>query len=159
MMVRAAPSVSAHSLISPVASDLLRKIIVFDLAIASAAARGLPQQIMTLVGISLASVVLLANLGARAWHFLRWKPQRYDGFGAALLAYIMAVVTGLVLPYLGHRNVEVGGKAAMEYVIRTAFVVALGFAISDLDEVQKFLVIGSEVRPGTLLTLTVLRGN
>lgn len=130
---------------SPVAPDLLRKTVVFILAIAGAAT-GYIQQIMTLVGIGLACLILLANLGARAWHFMRWKPQRYDGAGAALLAYLGAVCTGIVLPYMGHRNIEVGGKAAMEYVIRTSFLVAVAFVVSDIDAVQQFIVIGSEVR-------------
>lgn len=144
MMIRAAPSVSAHSLMSPMASDLLRKLVVFILAIA-AIGQGLAQQVLTVIGISLACIVLLANLGARGWHFMRWRPQRYDGPLASVLAYITAVLTGAVLPYMGHRNIEVGGKAGMEYVIRTAFFVAVAFIISDIDAVQNFLVLGSEV--------------
>jgi hypothetical protein len=146
MMVRASPSVSAHTLISPIASDLLRKAVVFVLALASVA-RGNAQQVLTLVGIALAVMVLLANLGARAWLFMRWRPQRYDGCGASVVAYIGAIVTGVIFPFMGHRNIEVGGKAAMEYVIRTAFIVAVIFVVSDIDEVQRFLVVGSEVRP------------
>jgi len=144
MMVRAAPSVSAHTLISPVASDLLRKAVIFVLALAGATS-GTTQQYMTLIGIGGAIVVMLANLGARAWHFLRWRPQRYDGVGGSLMAYVSAVLMGIVFPYMGHRNIEVGGKAALEYVIRTAFFVAAAFVISDLDAVQAFLVVGSEV--------------
>lgn len=144
MMVRAAPSVSAHTLISPIASDLLRKTVVFTLALAGVA-RDTAQQMLTLIGISLAVMVLLANLGSRAWYFLRWRPQRYDGCGASLVAFISAILTGLIFPFMGHRSIEVGGKAAMEYVIRTSFFAAAAFVISDLDEIQKFIVIGSEV--------------
>jgi hypothetical protein len=145
MMVRAAPSVGAHTLISPNASDLLRKAVVMLLALAGIA-RDLTQQVLTLTGITLSIVVLCANLGSRAWYFMRWRPQRYDGCGASLLAYIGAVVTGLIFPYMGHRNIEVGGKAAMEYVIRTALFVAIVFVASDVNAVQRFLVVGSEVR-------------
>jgi hypothetical protein len=145
MMVRAAPSVGAHTLISPIASDLLRKAVVLILALAGVA-RDLPQQILTMVGVALSMIVLCANLGSRAWLFMRWQPQRYDGCGASLVAYIGAVVTGLVFPFMGHRSIEVGGKAAVEYVIRTAVIVAIVFVASDIDQVQKFLVIGSEVR-------------
>jgi hypothetical protein len=34
----------------------------------------------------------------------------------------------------------------MEYVIKTALTVAVIFVISDFDEVQKFIIVGSEVR-------------
>jgi hypothetical protein len=91
-------------------------------------------------------MVLLANLGSRAWHFLGWYPQRYNGMSASIVAYMAAVATGIFIPYMGHRDIEVGGKAAMEYVIKTALLVAVVFVISDLDEVQKFIIVGSEVR-------------
>lgn len=34
----------------------------------------------------------------------------------------------------------------MEYVLKTAMLVAVFFVISDYDDLQKFLVVGSEVR-------------
>ncbi|GKY90464.1 hypothetical protein MPSEU_000020200 [Mayamaea pseudoterrestris] len=143
MLVRASPSVAAHTLTCPVAPDLMRKLVIFVLALASVAS-GNAQLILTLMGIGGACLVLLANMGSRAWHFLRWKPQRYSWFGAGFLAYGKAVVFGMVFPYLGHRDIMVGGKAAIEYVIRTSFLAALAFVLSDVDEVQRFLVIGSD---------------
>jgi hypothetical protein len=145
MLVRATPSVSAHSLVSSVGSDQIRKVLLLCLALAGAA-EGTMQWVLTLVGIGLACIVLLANLGSRAWHFLGWHPQRYNGMSASIVAYIAAVVTGIFVPYMGHRDIEVGGKAAMEYVIKTALLVAVVFVISDFDEVQKFIIVGSEVR-------------
>jgi hypothetical protein len=146
MMVRAFPSVSAHTLVSNyVGSDYLRKGIIFSLALA-ASATGKVRMALSVGGICTACIVLLANLGSRSWHFLRWKPLRYQGCGATLLAYICAVCTGIILPYMGHRSVVVGGKGAMEYVIQTSIIVALAFVVSDYDGIQKFLVAGSEVR-------------
>jgi hypothetical protein len=145
MLVRATPSVSAHSLVSPVGSDQIRKVLLLCLTLAGAA-EGTMQRVLTLAGISLACMVLLANLGSRAWHFLGWQAQRYNGMSASLVAYMAAVATGMLLPYMGHRDIEVGGKAAMEYVIKTALLVAAVFVISDFDEVQKFIIVGSEVR-------------
>ena len=49
------------------------------------------------------------------------------------------------MPYLGHRAIQADGKAAMESVLRAAFAVAVVFIISDHDDIQKFLVVGSEV--------------
>ena len=63
-----------------------------------------------------------------------------------MLVYLFAILTGFVLPYMGHRSISTGGKGAMEYVISTAFIVAVVFVLSDIDDIQSFLVVGSEVR-------------
>jgi hypothetical protein len=144
MMVRATPSVSAHTLTSIPGSDSLRKIILFTLAMAGTAS-GRIQKALTLFGIAAACVVFLSNLGSRAWHFMRWKPLRYQGWGADFVAWVLSIATGMCIPYMGHRAIAIGGKAALEHVIESAFVVAITFVISDLDEIQKFLVLGSEV--------------
>lgn len=157
MMVRATPSVSAFSLTSPIGPDLWRKSLVFVLAIAGAASNARVQKVLTLLGIGGAYIVLLANLGARSWYFLKWRPQRYDGPFANFFAYLAAMLTGMILPYMGHRNIEVGGKAAMEYVIVTAFVVAVCFVISDINKVQNFLVLGSDVSK-RLMQITCFKG-
>ena len=143
MLVRASPSVSAHTLLHGTGSDLSRKAVVLTLALAGATT-GRLQKYMTLGGISLACLVLLANLGSRAWLFLKWKPMRYQGPGSSVLAYLAAVATGMVVPYMGHRSMEIGGNASVEHVIKTGVIVALVFLASEFNEVQKFLIIGSE---------------
>lgn len=143
MLIRATPSVSAHSLTSPLGSDGPKKLVLIALAFAGAATGSL-QVVLTIGGITGALILLLANLGARAWHFMRWTPLHYTGRGSFFLAYVLAVMTGLVLPYMGHRSIAVGGKGAMEYVIVTALIVAVVFVLSDYDDLQKFLVYGSE---------------
>ena len=52
--------------------------------------------------------------------------------------------TGLAVPFMGHRLIRIGGKGAVEYLIKTAFWVAVAFVVSDYDGIQKFLVFGSE---------------
>ena len=145
MLVRGAPSLSAHFLMSPFGPDVLRKVVIFVLAIASASS-GKAQAIMTLGGISGACMALLANLGARAWHFLRWKPVKYSGPASTCVAYFVAILTGIVLPFMGQRLIGVGGKGAIESVLKSSFIVAISFVVSDYDEIQKCLVVGSEVR-------------
>jgi len=144
MLIRATPSVSAHSMVSPVGSDSLRKLVLFVLALAGVTV-GTLQTVLTIGGIIGAILILLANLGARTWHFLRWKPLRYTGCGSFFIAYVLAILTGICLPYMGHRSVSAGGKGAMEYIIKTSTIVAIIFVLSDYDELQKFLVVGSEV--------------
>jgi hypothetical protein len=60
------------------------------------------------------------------------------------VAYLCAIGTGLVVPFMGHRLIRTGGKGAVEYLIKTAFWVAVAFVVSDYDGIQKFLVLGSE---------------
>ena len=145
MLVRGVPSISAYTITTHVETDWLRKILVFCLALSSATT-GRLQYIMTFFGISLACAVLLANLGSRAWGFLGWRPFTRGGIFEPIIAYLIAIAVGITIPYMGHREVGAGGQAAMESVLRSAVIVAFIFVLSDYDEFQKFLVIGSEVR-------------
>lgn len=144
MTIRAFPSVSAYTLVNDQGSDYISKGVVLSFALAGAAIGNL-RIILTIFGITGACIVLLSNLGSRSWHSLGWKPISYQGPGSCVLAYICSIMVGIALPYVGHRSIVVGGKGAMEYVIRTSFWVALAFAISDYDTIQSFLVVGSEV--------------
>ncbi|WP_287287944.1 hypothetical protein, partial [Okeania sp. SIO2B9] len=47
-------------------------------------------------------------------------------------------------PYMGHREIEAGGKRALESIITSALIVAVVFVVSDFNEIQKLIVIGSE---------------
>jgi hypothetical protein len=143
MMIRATPSISAHSLFSPIGSDTFRRVVLLTLTFAGIT-QGWFQSILTACGVVGACIILLANLGARAWYFLNWKPMQYNGFGSFVIAYIYAILTGIVVPFMGHRLIRTGGKGAMEYILKTAFFVAVAFVISDYDDLQKFLVVGSE---------------
>jgi hypothetical protein len=139
-----------------VESDWMRKVLLLCLSIASAAT-GTTRKICTLGGISLACSILLANLGSRSWKCLGWKPAFSGdsclcGIGGLcglqsvlepILSFVLAIITGIFLPYLGHQQAKVGGTAAMESVLRIAVAVAGLFLLSDRDEVQNFLVIGS----------------
>lgn len=145
MWIRVTSSISAHSLMSPVGSDVLRKAVLFTLVLAGATT-GRVQNALTLLGIAGAILILLANLGSRAWRCMGWPPLQYTGRGSFVVAYVLAMATGFVLPYMGHRSIAVGGKGALEYVITTSMWVAVVFLVSDLDGLQQFLVVGSNVR-------------
>ena len=79
MFVGGMPSISAYEVTSNVESDWLRKIIVFTLAMA-ASTDGKLRAVLTFFGIFLTCIVLLANLGARACGFLRWRPIPVSDF-------------------------------------------------------------------------------
>lgn len=156
MFIRGFPSISAYEIMTQVESDWLRKALLLCLSVASAAT-GSTRNFCTLGGIALASCILLANLGSRSWRFMGWKPAftgdsclggvgGFCGLQSLLepfLSYTLAILTGVFLPYLGHQKAEVGGIAAVESIFRIAVIVAGIFLISDRDEVQHFLVIGS----------------
>lgn len=143
MMVRAAPSVSAHSLMGLPCRDALRKWSLLCLVLAGALT-GRPAQVLTLMGIVSTCIILLANIGSRVWYNLRWQPQQYDGIGSSLLAYLRAAVTGVVLPFMGHRDVRTGGRAAMEHVLMTSLITAVVFTVTGVQQVRElFLGMGN----------------
>jgi hypothetical protein len=159
MILRGFPSISAYEIMSQVESDWPRKALLLFLSVASVAT-GTTRKICTLVGITLACCILLANLGSRSWKFLGWKPaftgdSCSDSILEPLLSYALAVTTGIFLPYLGHQEVKFGGTDALESVFRIVVVVAGVFLLSDRDDVQNFLVIGSGECPQDYVNMAV----
>lgn len=144
MMVQAWPSISAYHVARDSGSDWIRKITILMLALAGAAS-GKSQVVLTMVGILCSCAVLLANLGSRTWYFFQWQPLSYNGPLSSTLSYMTAVVTGFALPFLGHRTASVGGKPAIESILRLALLLSLSFVITDFDSVQKFIIVGKEV--------------
>eukprot|EP00978_Attheya_sp_CCMP212_P047458 scaffold421377_cov55-Attheya_sp.AAC.2 len=141
--VRGYPSISAFALTTHLPSDWLRKLMVLALALAGAA-NGKLQVYLTLGGILLACFILLANLGSRAWNTLNLNSFSYSGIGASPAAYALAIVTGICFPYMGHRDVLQSSGHAIAIIIQNSILVAIIFVLSAFEEVQKFLVVGSE---------------
>lgn len=147
MMVRGIPSIAAYSVTTQTHSDWLRKSIVFAFLIAAVAGKaeyGSIMNISSFVGLSLTILVLLTNLGSRAWGFMQWRPIQNFGIFEPVFSFFAAALTGLFFPFLGHRQVESGGKAALESTFGIAFLSALVFVVSDYDSIQKLVVMGSE---------------
>ena len=145
MFVRGMPSISAYSITSNVQSDWLKKVSLLSLALGGITT-GTSRLLLTLVGIVLAVSIMFANIGSRAWRFLQWRPIPYDGPFKSIVAFLSAMATGVTFPYLGHRQVEAGGKGAMESVIRIALWVAIVFVLSDYDDIEKYVGVGIKVR-------------
>ncbi|KAL9182919.1 hypothetical protein ACHAXT_004198 [Thalassiosira profunda] len=149
MFVRGTPSVAAFTLLSHFDSDWPRKITIFLLALTSAMEEGSDyQRYCTLIGVGMAMILLAANLGSRAWCFMKWKPVKLGGRVTSLFApcitLLIAAITGLIFPYMGFTRIQAGGKAAVQLVIVNCVIVALLFVASDLDVVQQFVVTGSD---------------
>ena len=144
MFVRGTPSIAAYTLLSNFDSDWPRKLAIFVLALASAQEPGSnAQKYATLSGIAFAMSILAANLGSRAWYFMKWKPIGQGGIFAPIISFFVAMLTGLIFPYMGFTQIQAGGKAAVQLVIINCIIVATLFVISDLDAVQSFIVVGS----------------
>mmetsp|Transcript_9782 Transcript_9782/g.20479 ORF Transcript_9782/g.20479 Transcript_9782/m.20479 type:complete len:558 (+) Transcript_9782:103-1776(+) len=153
LLVRGYPSMSAYALTSSVVgTDWLRKLIVLMFVVSSASRDDAFRKYCTLGGIILTCLVLLANLGSLSWKYLHWKSFKgISLFGNSdlpvldpLLAYFVAVLTGICFPFMGHSKIEAGGTAAIESVMRISLIVATLFILSDYDAFQRILVIGSE---------------
>lgn len=144
MMVKSTPSVSAHTLTTYVGADLLRRAAIFLLATAGAASDDSTRGWITIAGLALTFALTMANLGSRAWHYMGWRPFPYLGPFHSVFVFLAAIVAGCIFPFMGHRKVHVGGRPAMEHIISTAVIVGLIFIISDIDEVQRYLIFGSD---------------
>lgn len=143
MLVQGLPSVAAFSLVSGFDSDWARKIAVFMLALAAAQEGGsFAQKVCTLLGIATSMCLLAVNLGSRAWQHMRWKPIRQIGLLTPVYAFIAALVTGLLFPFMGFRRIQSGGKSAIRLIIINCAIVAILFVLSDMDAVQGFLYQG-----------------
>lgn len=156
MLIRGMPSISAYALSHKVIQDWPRKLVVFLLILASAApVDSATQRWITLAGVVAAISVLAANLGSRAWVHLKINPLAYAGPGAGVLAFLVATLTGLIVPFIGHREVRAGGKAAMEVLLRSFFLSAACFVLSDIDAVQQFVIVGSEMCNQDVVNISV----
>ena len=149
MMVQACPSISAYSVSQNAGSDWIRKMVLLTLVLAGAAT-GTAQVALSMIGILLTCAVLLANIGARSWFFFQWQPLSYSGPFATMVAYMAAVVAGLAVPFLSHRTASVGGKPAIESILKLAILLTLCFVVSDFDSVQKYVVVGKEVSKNSI---------
>jgi hypothetical protein len=86
---------------------------------------------------------------------MKFQPLRYNGPLSLSVGYVLAAIAGMVFPYMGHREIEAGGKRALESVLTSALIVALVFVLSDYDEIQKLIVLGSEACPQGSVNIVV----
>jgi len=102
------------------------------------------QKYMTIAGVSMTCIILLLNLGSRAWWQMKKKHIHYNGPGGIIISCGAALLCGLAVPYLGYRQANAGGRVAIESMLVSSLLVAVIFMISDIDAVQKFIIVGSE---------------
>jgi hypothetical protein len=157
LLVQGIPSSSSFVLINGDANDWISKASIACLVFAGAT-QGTLKQILSVTGASFACITLVANLGSRAWHFLKWRKISFCGPMAPYFSFLLSVISGLCFPHMGGcRYIENGGKVAVEAVLINAFAVSLLFLLSDYDGIQTLLLGGTEVscHEKTVLTIRV----
>lgn len=155
MFVWGMPSVSAYNFLYPFTSDWVRKLDILILTIAAIIPDGISKTYTTVAGVAFTCMILCSNLGSRAWKNLQLNSLRYNGIGASIVVYMASILIGFAVPYMGYHEIEAGGKRALEVVLRSALFVAIFFIVSDFDEVQSFLISGSEKCNQDIVNITV----
>ncbi|KAL3769351.1 hypothetical protein ACHAW5_008779 [Stephanodiscus triporus] len=141
MYIMGIPSVAAHTVVSSFDSDWPRKVVILLLALATVMEEGSAyQKYCALAGIGLVMVLLLANLGSKAWHHMKLKPLRCGPF----LALFVAVVMGILFPFIGFTKIQGGGKSAIELITFNCIGVSLLFVASGLDIIQQLVIDASQ---------------
>lgn len=145
MFIQGLPSVAAYTIITSFDSDWPRKVVILLLTISTAMdVGGAYQRYCVLASIGFAMILLVANLGSRAWYFMKWKPLRGCGGGdmvlAPYLSLFAAVITGLLFPYIGFTQIQAGGKSAIQLIIWNCILVSLFFVASGFDIIQQVFI-------------------
>ena len=141
LFVQGVPSTSSYQLLNKDGHDWIHKSMLACLVF-SGAASGDMRRALLIVGVSLACLALLANLGSRAWYFLQWSPMSICGPLAPMFSFFGAVLSGIFFPHMGHREIECGGKPAVESILKNAFFVCAFFGLSAHDGIQRLFLAG-----------------
>jgi hypothetical protein len=162
LLVRNTPSLCALGLRQPptMHHDAIRKVCILSLVLASSTL-GWTQTILTATGVILSILVLLLNLGARAWHYMDfWTIKRDRIGGSAVMPFLLSLFTGLSLSFMSSRVAVSGGKRAIEHIIFHVVCVGLVMILSATDRFLKLVVVETSVRsvlfpsPGTAISPT-----
>jgi hypothetical protein len=77
---------------------------------------------LALVGMGITIAVLASNLGSRAWKNLKIKPYPLDrslanSFFKFIGVYIISILVGIIVPFLGFKKVQIGGLVAIRHIL------------------------------------------
>jgi hypothetical protein len=148
ILVRNTPTHCALSLKEPptLHHDAIRKVCILSLVLA-ASTFGWTQTVFTAMGVILTCLLLIINIGARAWYFMDFLTIKRDRIGGStLMPFLLSFFTGLSLSFMSSRISALGGKRAIEQIIFSAVWIALVMILSDMDRILQQVVIGTTVR-------------
>mmetsp|Transcript_18757 Transcript_18757/g.23614 ORF Transcript_18757/g.23614 Transcript_18757/m.23614 type:complete len:501 (+) Transcript_18757:229-1731(+) len=158
LLVRGTNSVGSYVWRGGSLTDHPRIILLAVLSLASFASPNYPVgDILALCGTILGILLLLCNLGSRAWNKIDIGFIDASNIFAPMLALLASIISGLLLPYIGLRSVDGGtdyedgqtavekivlnpnGKRARQNVTASAAIVASVFLLSDVQLTQEAL--------------------
>jgi hypothetical protein len=154
ILVRNTPTHCALRLQEPptLHHDAIRKECILSLVLA-ASTFGWTQSVFTAMGVILTWLLLIINIGARAWYFMEFRTIKRDRIGGnTLMPFLLSLFTGLSLTFMSSRISTLGGKRAIEHIIFSAVWIALVMILSDMDRIVQQVVIGTTVRKSVVLT-------
>lgn len=154
LFVQGIPSTSSYQLLNKDRHDWIHKAILACLIFAGASS-GDTRILLLIIGVSLACVALLANMGSRAWHFFQFSPVSTCGPMTPLISFLGAVAAGIFFPHMGHREIECGGKPAIESIVKNAFFVSTFFALSSYESIQRCFLAGAEGYNQNIVSIAV----
>jgi hypothetical protein len=153
ILVRNTPTHCALRLQDPMHQDAIRKVCILTLAVA-ASTFGWTWTVLTSIGVLLSCILLLINIGARAWYYLDFSTIKRDRIcGSTIMPFVLSVFTGFSLSFMSNRIAASGGKRAIEHIIVCGICIAFVMIISDADRVLKHVIIQNKVGSSVLVLL------
>jgi len=156
IFVRGSNSVASHVWRSGTLTDYPRLGLLMILTLASFAV-GRVQQALTLAGSLLGSLIIVCNLGSRAWKKIEVNPIESSNMFTHLNQILASIFAGLAFPFMGLRAVDRGpdetadndreenivfrpsGKRGRQNIAVASAGAALIFLFSDVKQVQEAL--------------------
>ena len=158
IFVRGTNSVGSHVWCDGALTDYPRILLLILLILASVASPLTPvRDGLTISGAVLGCILLLCNLGSRAWKKADLGFVDSSNFFTPYLAILASLLAGITFPYMGLRSVDGGtgdndgntdvekvifrpnGKRARQAVTMASSAAALVYLLSDAQQVQEAL--------------------
>ena len=139
MFVKGLPSMSAYWISGGIQTDLVPKAILFCFAVACIT-NDFESILFRMMGIYLAFVTLLVNLGARVCENTKIYLPIYNGWGSSILSYFYAVVMGVLFPFLALNDSKQGGTRSLTSIAFSSTLAGAIYVASGIETVQSLLV-------------------
>ena len=109
MMVRGSNSVGAHVWRSMSLVDYPRVMVLLTLTLASfAPSYNYTRDLLTIIGTIMGIIIIMCNLGSRAWKKLDIGFIDSTNFFSPVLVLVASIFAGFTFPYVGLRSVHGG---------------------------------------------------
>lgn len=145
LLVRNTPAHCAYLLQAVIRDDLLRKVCLFSFVL-GASTVGWWQTAFKGIGVILACLLLMINIGSRSWYFLDLSSFKRDRIGGnSIMPFLLSIFTGFSLSFLSSRVSASGGQRSIEHIVLSAVVIAVVMIVSSFERFQKLIIMDDEV--------------